>query len=94
MSAVRDSLGVIWKGTEEVGINLYSKDYDHAVTIIIRGKTSCSLCSRVLATGEDIVGFSHFLEREHPLWQYSDSSMHRSCYAAWPDHVPFGPLHQ
>jgi len=63
------------------------------VAIIIRGKTSCSLCSRVLAAGEDIVGFSAFLEREHPLWQYSDSAMHRSCYEAWPEHDTFGRLY-
>ncbi len=64
------------------------------MAIIIRGKTRCSLCSRVLAAGEEIVGFSACLEPGHPLWQYSDSAMHRSCYEAWPEHDTFGRLHQ
>jgi hypothetical protein len=60
------------------------------MALIILGKTSCSLCDTVLMAGEDIVGTSHFIGDEtDPLWRYSDSGMHRSCFLAWEHRLAF-----
>jgi hypothetical protein len=56
------------------------------VAIIIRGKTTCSICRAVLANDDDIVATPHFIHDEsHKLWRFSDSAMHRSCFLAWPE---------
>ena len=56
------------------------------MAIIIRGKSECSLCGQVLADGDDLVATTHFIHHQsHPLWRYSDSAMHRTCFAKWPE---------
>lgn len=48
------------------------------------GRSKCSICSSVLAESDDIVATTHFIAFENdPLWQYSDSGMHRHCYEEW-----------
>lgn len=48
------------------------------------GVTTCSLCEQIVYEDDDLVGTSHFIgENTHPLWQYSDSTMHRRCFCAW-----------
>ncbi len=55
------------------------------MAIVIRGKTMCSLCDAILSDTDDIVMFPHFISvQTHPLWRFSDSAMHRSCFAGWP----------
>jgi hypothetical protein len=63
------------------------------VALIIRGKSKCSLCGGVLATGDEIVGFRAFLARGHRLWRQSDSALHASCYATWPERPEFERLY-
>ena len=64
-----------------------------AYSIIIRGKTSCSLCGAVLADGEDVVATTHFIaDQADPLWRYSDSGMHRECFLAWEHRALFVEL--
>jgi transcription elongation factor Elf1 len=63
------------------------------VVLLIRGKSKCSLCGQVLAPGEDVVGFSHFLGPDHRLWRYSDSAMHPACFDSWPDKEEFLTLY-
>ncbi len=54
------------------------------MAIILRGATACSICGEVLAEGDAIVVTSAFIGDEaHPLWQYSDSGMHRRCFSEW-----------
>lgn len=54
------------------------------MAIVILGSTECPLCGAILAESDDIVGFPHFIgDRAHPLWRYSDSAMHRACFANW-----------
>jgi hypothetical protein len=54
------------------------------MAILIEGRTECSLCGRILARGEEVVATPHFMRDEsHPLWRFSDSAMHRSCFVAW-----------
>lgn len=48
------------------------------------GWSKCSICGSVLAEGDDIVATTHFIEDESdPLWEFSDSGMHRRCYEEW-----------
>ncbi len=54
------------------------------MALIFFGTTECSLCGVVLNQGDDIVATTHFLaDRNDPLWRFSDSAMHRSCFLAW-----------
>jgi hypothetical protein len=62
------------------------------MVLLTRG-SRCSLCGELVDRAEKIVGFTHFLGREHRLWRYSDSAMHASCYAAWPDREEFAGLY-
>ncbi|MEL6695071.1 MAG: hypothetical protein AAFP89_02470 [Bacteroidota bacterium] len=32
---------------------------------------------------EEIISWQAFLDASHPLWKYSDSGMHASCFAHW-----------
>ena len=56
------------------------------------GKTACSACRRVIESSEQPVLFPHFVPTGHALWQYSDSSMHRSCFASWEHRADFVAL--
>jgi len=54
------------------------------MAILILGKSKCSICHAILAEGDDIVGTQHFISDEtDPLWQFSDSGMHRNCLETW-----------
>jgi hypothetical protein len=54
------------------------------VALIARGHTKCSICGAVLNKGDDIVATSHFIgDQNDPLWRFSDSAMHRSCFLGW-----------
>jgi hypothetical protein len=53
------------------------------MALIFRGKSTCSLCGLVLETDQDIVGLAHVLTPDHPLWRFSDSAVHESCYQHW-----------
>jgi len=54
------------------------------MAIIIRGKTKCSLCGKVLNDADEIVATQAFIQdRNNPLWRYSDSAMHKPCFFIW-----------
>ena len=54
------------------------------MAICIRGATRCSLCDQVITEDDDVVMTSHFIpDQAHPLWRYSDSTMHRRCFLGW-----------
>lgn len=59
------------------------------MAIILRGRSRCALCDEVLAEGQLLFSTSAFLDRDHPLWRYSDAAMHHSCFDAWPDRRSF-----
>lgn len=60
------------------------------VALILLGKTECSLCGKVIMAGDDIVATSHFIaDRNDPLWRFSDSAMHRSCFLTWDQREAF-----
>jgi hypothetical protein len=44
----------------------------------------CSICREPLREGDDIVATTHFIgDLTDPLWRFSDSAMHRSCFDRW-----------
>jgi hypothetical protein len=54
------------------------------MALIFRGSTPCSICGNVIANSDNIVATSHFIGDENdPLWRFSDSAMHRTCFLAW-----------
>lgn len=54
------------------------------MTLIFLGKTECSICGVVLEEGDDLVATTHFIaDQADPLWRFSDSAMHRSCFLEW-----------
>ncbi len=54
------------------------------MAIVIEGMTSCSICGQLIEAEADIVMSPHFIwDEDHPLWRYSDSGMHRSCFLSW-----------
>ena len=54
------------------------------MALISRGKTECSICGVVLEEGDDLVATTHFIaDQADPLWRFSDSAMHGSCFLEW-----------
>jgi hypothetical protein len=54
------------------------------VALILLGKTECSICGVILNDGDDLVATTHFIaDQNDPLWRFSDSAMHRSCFLGW-----------
>jgi len=52
------------------------------MAIIIKGKSKCSICNKVLEN-DHIIGWNAFLNKEHTLWEYSDTGMHKECFNNW-----------
>ena len=60
------------------------------MALILRGLTECSLCGVVIKDDEDIVATTHFIsDQNDPLWQFSDSAMHKSCFLDWDQRYNF-----
>ena len=54
------------------------------MALIFPGKTQCSICGDVIMSEDEIVATSHFIaDQNDPLWRFSDSAMHRACFADW-----------
>jgi len=49
------------------------------------GRTKCLICKNVIEKSDDAVGFPALLKAGHRLHSYSDSALHRECFAASPD---------
>ena len=63
------------------------------MAIILSEKTPCSICGKILRDNDEIVSTPHFIGPEHPLHQYSDSGMHKTCFAAWAHRDEFRDLY-
>jgi len=50
---------------------------------IFLGSSRCSICGEILHENEELVSWKAFLNKDHELWEYSDSGMHKSCFDAW-----------
>ena len=56
---------------------------------LIGNDTTCSICDVRLEDDDEIVAFDHFLGDKHPLWRFSDSAMHKTCFESWPHRDEF-----
>lgn len=51
------------------------------MAIVIRGKSVCDLCERIMEDGQDIIAFSPFVYNEFdPLLLFSDAAFHKECF--------------
>lgn len=46
--------------------------------------TTCPICGLDFSGVQGYFATSAFLERDDPLWRYSDAAMHWACYLEWP----------
>ena len=54
------------------------------MAIIFHGLSTCAVCNGILQKDEVVLGFPHFIvDDKHPLWRFSDSAMHKACFATW-----------
>ena len=54
------------------------------MALILLGKTECSICGVILNEDDPLVATTHFIaDRDDPLWRFSDSAMHKSCFLKW-----------
>jgi hypothetical protein len=55
------------------------------MAILLRGKTRCPICRKVIEEGDEAVTFPHFiLNGKDPLSALSDSACHSACVNAYP----------
>ena len=60
------------------------------MALILRGKTECPLCSKVIEDGDNIVATSHFIaDDKDAFWRFSDAAMHESCFLEWDQRQEF-----
>lgn len=64
------------------------------MALILLGTTTCSICGKILKEPDQVLGWQAFLPKEHPLWPYSDSGMHKACFANWEHKAGFEHLHR
>jgi hypothetical protein len=54
------------------------------MALILRGKTECSICNSVINNEDQVVATTHFIsDSNDPLWRFSDSVIHKSCFLNW-----------
>jgi len=55
------------------------------MAVLLRNKTICPMCGRLIEEGEDTSLFPHFILNENdPLYEFSDSACHTACLASHP----------
>ena len=64
------------------------------MAIIFKGLSRCSICNKILHETEIIIGWQAFLSKEHKLWKYSDSGMHKQCFNSWEHKKEFEFLYE
>lgn len=55
--------------------------------MIIPGKSTCLLCSKVLEKNHKLKSFPAFLPNNHKFGKFSDAAMHAECFIQDPDHM-------
>lgn len=55
------------------------------MTIVILGKSRCTLCENSLEEKQDIVSFPAFVSNQRdPVWFFNDAAFHRECFVRHP----------
>ena len=55
------------------------------MALLIRGKSACPLCGKVISENDEVVATPALLKSTHPLAAFSDAAFHQECFAAHPD---------
>lgn len=55
------------------------------MALLMRGKTICPVCGRVIAVGDEVVATPSFLRPSHQLARFSDAAFHRRCFEGSPE---------
>jgi hypothetical protein len=51
------------------------------MAIVIRGKSKCPLCGKLIEEGQEIESFSPFVANElDPLYMFTDGAFHSTCF--------------
>lgn len=53
------------------------------MAIILRGKSLCPLCGRLLLEGESLTALPAIADTAHPLYNFFDSGFHQGCFDEW-----------
>jgi hypothetical protein len=53
------------------------------MALIFLGKTQCSVCGTTFIDGDEIIGIPPISDIAHPLYEYFDTGVHKSCYDKW-----------
>jgi hypothetical protein len=64
------------------------------MALLIRGKTKCPLCEKVITDNDDVIAFPAFLGANHPLSRFSDSAFHRTCFSTCPERAEVESLYR
>lgn len=60
------------------------------MAMTLTGRSRCPLCDEILESGQETVATMAFIEDEkHPLWRYSDTEMHTTCFRGWSQREAF-----
>ena len=55
------------------------------MAIVIRGKSKCSICQKIIEENDAIVSFANFVPNElDPLWLFNDAGFHETCFQSHP----------
>ena len=66
------------------------KDEGRVVAIVIRETTQCPICGKLILDNHEVVATPHFIsDQNDPLWRFSNSAMHRSCFLGWNERSEF-----
>lgn len=64
------------------------------MALLIRGKTKCLFCEKVIAENDDVIAFPAFLGVGHSLSRFSDSAFHRTCFSRCPESAEVESLYR
>ncbi|HLG17589.1 MAG TPA: hypothetical protein VJH03_24305 [Blastocatellia bacterium] len=54
------------------------------MAVIVRGKSACSVCGKVIEERDQIVATSQFIQdKADPLWPFSNTAIHKRCFLGW-----------
>lgn len=64
------------------------------MAILALGASRCSICGEVLHPAQAIVATTHFIaDQADPLWRFSDTGMHATCFEGWEHRDEFAARH-
>lgn len=64
------------------------------MALLIRGKSECLLCGRVISADDQVVAFPAFLKADHRLGRFSDGVFHRPCFESCPQRDEVAALYE